>query len=149
MTEHCHPERRVTEVAKRYGLVVVTPFDLTNGWDFNRQDHQDLAWAKIKKESPYLLIGSPPCTHFSMLQVSKRQYMDISQSGCPNSRWRRRRRLATSHSVVDCIVTRLLMAGTSYMNTHGPQCLGACLAFEICWDTRLRIMCKVTCGASG
>ena len=34
---------RVTEVAKRYGLVAGTSLDLTNGGDFNRQDHRDLA----------------------------------------------------------------------------------------------------------
>ena len=43
-------------------------FDLTNGWDFTRQDHKLMAIAKIREERPNLLIGSPPCTYFSILQ---------------------------------------------------------------------------------
>ena len=42
--------------------------DLTTGWDFNREDHKRQAWKRVQEESPYLLIGSPPCTYFSMLQ---------------------------------------------------------------------------------
>ena len=36
--------------------------------DFNRDDHKRQAWAKVKEEAPVLLIGSPPCTYFSVLQ---------------------------------------------------------------------------------
>ena len=67
ITEVYSPER-VAQVAKRYGLTAGTSMDLTTGWDFNRADHREGAWKQIKKESPYLLIGSPPCTYFSMLQ---------------------------------------------------------------------------------
>ena len=42
--------------------------DLTNGWDFNLEDHKRQAWSKVREEAPYLLIGFPPCTHFSVLQ---------------------------------------------------------------------------------
>ena len=42
--------------------------DLTNGRDFDRDDHKRLAWKRVKEEAPYLLIGSPPCTYFSDLQ---------------------------------------------------------------------------------
>ena len=42
--------------------------DLTNGWDFNREDHKRQAWSKVRDEAPYLLIGSPPCNYFSVLQ---------------------------------------------------------------------------------
>ena len=67
ITEVFSPER-VAQVARRYGLVAGTSFDLTNGWDFTLEDHKRKAWMKIREESPYLLIGSPPCTYFSMLQ---------------------------------------------------------------------------------
>ena len=67
ITEVFSPER-VAEVAKRYGLVAGSSFDLTNGWDFNVKEHREECWRRIKKECPYLLIGSPPCTYFSMLQ---------------------------------------------------------------------------------
>ena len=42
--------------------------DPTNGWDFEQDDHKRLAWKRVKEEVPYLLIGSPPCTYFSVLQ---------------------------------------------------------------------------------
>ena len=41
---------------------------VTNGWGFTMEDHNRKAWTRIREESPYLLIGSPPCTYFSLLQ---------------------------------------------------------------------------------
>ena len=67
ITEVYSPER-VAKVARRFGLRAGSSFDLTNGWDFNLEDHRKKAWTKIKEESPYLLVGSPPCTYASMLQ---------------------------------------------------------------------------------
>ena len=56
------------QVARRFGLVAGTSFDLTTGWGFTLEDHKRKAWTEIREESPYLLIGSPPCTYFSLLQ---------------------------------------------------------------------------------
>ena len=67
ITEVYSPER-VARVARKFGLVAGSSMDLTNGWDFNREDHKRQAWNQIRDEAPYLLIGSPPCTFFSMLQ---------------------------------------------------------------------------------
>ncbi len=67
ITEIYSPER-VAKVAAKFGLRAGSSFDLTNGWDFNIAEHRRKAWSKIKDESPYMLIGSPPCTYFSMLQ---------------------------------------------------------------------------------
>ena len=67
ITEVYSPER-IAKVARKFGLQAGSFFDLTNGWDFNVEEHRRKAWVKIKEESPYLLIGSPPCTYFSMLQ---------------------------------------------------------------------------------
>ena len=61
------PER-MAKVARSFGLQAGSSFDLTNGWEFCREDHKRLAWSNIREESPYLLIGSPLCTYFSMLQ---------------------------------------------------------------------------------
>ena len=55
-------------MARRFGLVAGTLFDFTNGWDFTLEDHKRKAWTRVRAESPYLLIGSPPCTYFSLLQ---------------------------------------------------------------------------------
>ena len=67
ITEVYSPER-VAKVAKKFGLVAGSSMDLTNGWDFNIEDHKRKALAAIRNEQPFLLIGSPPCTYFSMLQ---------------------------------------------------------------------------------
>ena len=66
ITEVFSPER-VAQVAKQFGLIAGSSMDITNGWDFNRGDHKFQAWAKVKEEAPVLLIGSPPCTYFSVL----------------------------------------------------------------------------------
>ena len=67
ITEVYSPER-VAQVARKYGLTAGTSMDLTTGRDFNREDHKDAACKQVQNEEPYLLIGSPPCTHVSVLQ---------------------------------------------------------------------------------
>ena len=44
-----------------------TSFDLTNGWDFTKDEHKNKAWQRVKEEDPMLIIGFPPCTLFSAL----------------------------------------------------------------------------------
>ena len=67
ITEVYSPER-INQVAKRWGLVPGSSMDLTNGFDFTKAEDRQRAWDQIKAEDPYLLVGSPPCTLFSMLQ---------------------------------------------------------------------------------
>ena len=67
ITEVYSPER-VAKVAKRYGLVAGSSMDLTTGFDFTREADRQLAWKRVKDEAAFVLIGSPPCTYFSMLQ---------------------------------------------------------------------------------
>ena len=42
--------------------------DSTTGFDFTKEADRQLAWKRVKEETPFVLIGSPPCTYFSMLQ---------------------------------------------------------------------------------
>ena len=67
ITEVYSPEK-VAPVTKEFGLVSGSSMDLTNRWDFECEDHKRLAWKRVREESLYLLIGSPPCTYFSVLQ---------------------------------------------------------------------------------
>ena len=67
--EVCSPER-VAKVAKRFGLVAVLAMDLTTGFDLEAD--RQLVWKRVKKESAFVLIGSSPCTRFSMLQELSR-----------------------------------------------------------------------------
>ena len=66
ITEVYSPER-IAKVAREFGLNPGSSMDLTNGWDFSMPEHRRQAWKQIEKEDPYLLIGSPPCTWFSIL----------------------------------------------------------------------------------
>ena len=67
ITETYSPDR-VARVARKFGLVPGSSMDLTNGWDYERDDHKRLARKMVGDEAPYLFIGSPPCTCFSVLQ---------------------------------------------------------------------------------
>ena len=58
---------RVTKVGKGMGLEAGEAMDLITGWDFSREEDRKKAWY-IKVEKPKLIIGSPPCTMFSVLQ---------------------------------------------------------------------------------
>ena len=42
--------------------------DLTTGFGFTKESDRQLAWKRVKDNAPFVLIGSPPCTYFSMLQ---------------------------------------------------------------------------------
>ena len=66
VTEMCSPPR-VTETAKEMGLIPGSSLDLKTGWEFSKQVDRRRAIDLIKKEQPYI-IGSPPCTLFSLLQ---------------------------------------------------------------------------------
>ena len=59
---------RVKAVAAHIGLVAGMSLDLTNGYKFDDKRDQDKAWEVIRKTKPTLVIGSPPCTYFSLLQ---------------------------------------------------------------------------------
>ena len=53
--------------AERFGLKQGCTSDLTNGFDFDPAVDRSRAWAIIERDQPLLVIGSPPCTYFSML----------------------------------------------------------------------------------
>ena len=40
---------RVAEVARHLKMSPGTSFDLTNGWDFEKDDHKRAAWKRIKR----------------------------------------------------------------------------------------------------
>ena len=60
--------------------------DLTNGWEFEREGHKRLAWKRVREEAPYQLIGSPPCTYFSVLQELNKVLLVVLTRG--RFRWR-------------------------------------------------------------
>ena len=59
---------RVNKFESTFGVNVGVSMDLTNGYDFDDIKDQNRAWKVIRESKPLVVIGSPPCTHFSMLQ---------------------------------------------------------------------------------
>ena len=72
---------RVVALATRYGLRPGFSLDLSvndecgKPWDFTDPAQRDKAREMVTEQKPWLIIGSPPCTKFSILQnlnISKR-----------------------------------------------------------------------------
>ena len=59
---------RVNKIATKMGLVPGHSLDFTNRWDFSKAGDRIRAWRLLKSTTPYVVIGSPPCTLFSMPQ---------------------------------------------------------------------------------
>ena len=59
------PER-VAELCGRFGLNKGCSLDLTNCFEFGTAIDRSRAWAIIERYQALLVIGSPPCTDFSM-----------------------------------------------------------------------------------
>ena len=60
------PER-VAALCGKFGLRPGCSLDVTNGFDFDTAADRQRAWDVVKRDEPLLVIGSPPCTYFSML----------------------------------------------------------------------------------
>ena len=43
-------------------------------WEFLRADHRRACWARLKEEDPWMVVGSPPCTAFSVLNTGFNKY---------------------------------------------------------------------------
>ena len=77
----------------RLGLVAGSTFDLHKdeagvAWDFTRPQDRKRAWERIRAEEPYLVVGSPPCTMFSRLQLN------LNARKLGKIEWEKRRRTA-------------------------------------------------------
>ena len=60
------PER-VASYCKEFGLAPGSSLDLSNGFDFDTHQDRQRACEIVHRDIPLLIIGSPPCTYFSML----------------------------------------------------------------------------------
>jgi len=75
VTDFFSPPRVTEQLGALPDLTALAPgstFDLRaekdgRSWDFLRADHRQEVRQRIAQERPYLVVGSPPCTDFSVL----------------------------------------------------------------------------------
>ena len=60
---------RFAEVASAFHLIPGTAFDLRIGWDLCTAHGRQECWQQLHREMPLVVIGSPPCSSFSVLQA--------------------------------------------------------------------------------
>jgi hypothetical protein len=109
---------RVTATLPRLGLVAGSTFDLhadESGvvWDFTKARDRKRAWERLRAEEPFLVVGSPPCTMFSRLQLN----LNASKMG--KVQWERRRREAEVLLIFAVAVYALqVRAGRHFLHEH-------------------------------
>ena len=89
----------------------------TNGWDFEREDRKRLAWKTMREDAPYLLIGSPPCTHIGVLQeLNKAVHGD--KPGWTD-KFDMETKKAILHVEVCCALSKFqIVQGTDFLHEH-------------------------------
>ena len=123
ITEVYSPSR-INAMCAEYKLRAGSSLDLTSGWDFTLEEHREAARKKISAESPALIIGSPPCTMFSIMQAMN----PTPKWGSDEEKYKYRERMkeATQHLEFCCELYRFHEAtgGIYYTSTRGVQDLG-------------------------
>jgi hypothetical protein len=100
------------------GLVAGSTFDLQKdeagiAWDFTRPSDRKRAWERIREERPFLVVGSPPCTMFSRLQLN----LNAKKMG--KAKWEARRREAEVLLMFAVAVYRLqVREGRHFLHEH-------------------------------
>ena len=70
------PER-VAKLCAKYDLKPGSSLDLTNGYDFDNAGDRQKAWETVTRDQPLLIVWSPPCTYFSILnELTKSLHKD-------------------------------------------------------------------------
>ena len=107
---------RIAEAAKEMGLDPGESMDLLSGWDFSKSSDRVRAIKYIKDVKPYLVVGSPPCTLFSVLQS-----LNLHKNG---AEWRQefeiRKQQAIKHVEFCAAIYRLQSASGRYWVHEHP-----------------------------
>lgn len=116
ITEVYSPER-VNRVAAKFSLAKGSSLDLLAGWDLSKVEQRNACWQRVKKEDPYFIIGSPPCTLPSLLQEFS------IKANRDNPRWmvefNRRLAEAMEHVSFCCMLYRYqLRRGRHFLHEH-------------------------------
>merc|ERR1712242_175486 len=119
VSELFSPPRVTAELGRlpHMSLVGGSCFDLrrdANGvaGDFRKSEDRERARAQIRREKPFLVVGSPPCTEFSAVQSLNRQHFSAAEA-------RRRRAEAMTLLGFALEVYQLqLSAGRHFLHEH-------------------------------
>jgi hypothetical protein len=109
---------RVAATLPRLGLAPGSTFDLRAdeagvAWDFTKPSDRKRAWDRLRAEEPFLVVGSPPCTMFSRLQLN------LNAKRIGKMEWEKRRREAEVLLVFAVAVYRLqALAGRHFLHEH-------------------------------
>ena len=111
------PER-VASYCREFGLAPGSSLDLSNGFDFDTLHDRQRAWEMVHRDVPLLIIGSPPCTYFSVLnELNKHINRD-------NAAWMQRfddnLRKAKRHVKFCCSLYRHQVANNRYFLHEHP-----------------------------
>ena len=78
VTELFSPPRineKLNQMNNKRGIVAGTSFDLIadtvtgETWNFMKPEDRRRCWSRLEEERPWVVIGSPPCTAFSILNI--------------------------------------------------------------------------------
>ena len=108
---------RVASAAAELGLIPGSSLDLKTGWDFSKQQDRRRAIDLIKAQKPFMIIGSPPCTMFSVLQ-GLNQYKNGAEW---NESFQRRKQEAIRHVEFCAALYRLQSASGRYWLHEHPN----------------------------
>ena len=107
---------RIAEAAAEMGLIAGESMDLLTGWDFDKAEDRERAIQYIQKHRPFLVVGSPPCTLFSVLQA-----LNLHKNG---AEWRqefeKKKRRAVRHVEFCAAIYRLQSAAGRYWLHEHP-----------------------------
>jgi hypothetical protein len=99
-------------------LVAGSTFDLHAdvagvAWDFSKPGDRKRAIARIRAEEPFLVVGSPPCTMFSRLNVN------LNSHKVGKVEWDKRWRAAEVLLIFAAVVYKLqVLAGRHFLHEH-------------------------------
>lgn len=71
---------RITKEAERQRLVTGGAYDLKTGFDLSKEQDRGRMWQELEEDEPELVVGSPPCTAFSLLQELNYRAMDFEKA---------------------------------------------------------------------
>ena len=110
-----YSQPRIAAACMEVGLIGGSSLDLRTGWDLSKPVQQRKDSQVIMKESPKLLIGSPPCTLFSNLQN-----INLAFRGAQwEHEFYERRRKAEVHLKFCCKLYKLQQSlGRYYLHEH-------------------------------